>query len=199
LADRNLLIIYLPRDGTPKTFEALFLKENFLHLSGLDPINRTKIGGAKDFFDVCIQERLSADDFQFDSSGDSHRKLLILPQIVKIGTTAKMFGEFGGGGRFLYTERLSGGEHYCLGFIKSGSVYVPNTALQEDIRAVSKKPVSRVISIFSKSKNEDRYNTLNSIAKGYSLNSPSLQSILAQYVDLSTLKQSFGAPSHNAD
>jgi hypothetical protein len=181
LSDKNILIIYLS-NNLLKTFEALFVPENYLHLTGLRPVNKRKISSARDFYDVCLTGRLSIDDFDFYANGDTDRKLGILPNIVNITTTAKMFGEFGGGGRFLYTERLTGGQHYCLGFVKSGTIYVPNTALAEDIRTVSKKPISRVIAIFSKAVSDTKYTLLCHIAKGYTVNSPSLHFALDQHI-----------------
>lgn len=50
-----------------------------------------------------------------------------------------MVGDFNGCNPKLYTEKLAGGVKACLGFIKTHRAeYVPNTALNTDIRTVTK-------------------------------------------------------------
>lgn len=156
LMDRTLLFILMDKHKNISSAEVSFCRNNFLHLTGLK-IDKRKMS-ADQFFSLCVDGRLSARDFQFSEEGTTVLKLQVLPLLLAKNLNANSFGDFGGNGIRLYTEKLAGGIKGCIGFVKAEetSEWVPNTLLNEDIRKLSKNR-KQVIATYRKYRTEDKY------------------------------------------
>ena len=155
--------------GKPEAPECLgitFRPNNFMHLTGLETPGN-KISSA-DFFNACMTNRLSPGHIAISKDGTTEMKLKVLPELMHIHKNARMIGDFSQTGVKLYTEKLVGNVYACMGFVLSGSRYVPNTALNYDIRDISKNR-KRILAIFGKPGFGDIYRELCYLAKGIHL------------------------------
>jgi hypothetical protein len=62
-----------------------------------------------------------------------------------------------------------GGVNFCLGLSKENGIYVPSSALLEDIKKLSDAP-SQVLAILEKDMESDIYSVVKHVAKGINLN-----------------------------
>lgn len=153
----QLLFLLKDKHKNISSLEVEFNSYNFLHLTGIK-LN-TEIT-ATDFYERCLNHKLSPDDFSFATDGTTQLKLEILPQLMAKNLSAKMVGDFNGCNPKLYTEKLAGGVKACLGFVKTkSSEYVPNTVLNIDIRTASSIPL-QVIATYRRKKSTDTYQEL---------------------------------------
>ena len=81
-----------------------------------------------------------------------------------------------------------------MGVRKSGSIYIPNTALNTDLRTITVKPTKRVAAIFRKGKKEEKYRELTYIAKGVTVDNPILQTIINDKIDIENIYAKFEIP-----
>jgi len=191
LENKNLFFIfeYKQRVGY---FETVFLPRNFLHLTGIEINGSIK---STDFYELCLRNQLSPSAFETTPNGTTDMKLSILPQLMKIHKTAKMIGEYDFSKSFLVTEKIAGNVTACLGFIRDGDYYIPNTALKEDIRNITAKPQQRVIAIFRKDKEEVKYSLLCYTAKGVQFENLRLPNEISEKIDFNNI--TFGFPASN--
>ena len=153
----QLLFILKDKHKHISFLEVNFYPYNFLHLTGIKLIDNTT---AADFYERCLNHKLSPEDFSFASDGTTQLKLEILPQLMKKNISAKMVGDFNGCNPKLYTEKLAGGVKACLGFVKTHRAeYVPNTVLNTDIRTVSKIS-QQVIATYRRKRADSSYQEL---------------------------------------
>ena len=138
LENQNLLIVFGSPD-TPSYFETVFLPSNFLHLTGVKPIS-DKASSSFAFYQKALSRKLNPNDFTLAENGMTERKLSVLPRLTKIYAMAKMVGDYNSVRSMLYTEKLAGNTTACLGFIFQDGFYIPNTALEEDIRNPLSQP-----------------------------------------------------------
>lgn len=164
LENHNLLYIF-GKPQKPNYFEAAFLPRHFLHLTGVD-VAENRFSGSSDFYEKALNGQLSPNDFSLAPNGTTEMKLLILPQLMKIHRSARMIGDYSFTKSALYTEKLAGTVTACLGFVRDDKYFIPNTALNEDIRDITHKPQQRVLAVFRKSIEQDIFQELCYIAKG---------------------------------
>lgn len=158
LCNKRLLIIYkAPND--PKFIEAVAAPSNFLHLTGVKSNNIS----AEDFYNAACGNRLRENDFDFKNN-TTEQKLNVLIQTLRISTNAKIIGDFNNGRLNLQTDKLAGSVYSCMGFIKSGDYYIPNTILEDDIRK-NINGSQKVLAIISKHISEPKYNEIKYVAK----------------------------------
>jgi len=147
--------------------EVAFYDSNFLHLTGVK-IKGNNIDGAKHFYVNCLNNAVSLEDFDLCPMGNTELKLRILPVLMNIQRTAKMFCNYKGNRFNLQTDRLIGGTRGFMGFVRDRyhkpEYFVPNTAMNSDIR-LEGNPVYRITSIFSKHLTDDKYGTNRYVAK----------------------------------
>lgn len=182
LENHNLLFVF----GTPQKpnfFEAVFLPRHFLHLTGVD-VTEGRFSGSSDFYEKALKGKLSPDDFSLAKNGTTEMKLLVLPQLMKIHRSAKMIGDYSFTKSALYTEKLAGNVAACLGFVREDTYFIPNTALNEDIRDITGKPQQRVLAIFRKSIGQDVFRELCYVAKGVTIQDISFSEALQRKVVL---------------
>lgn len=182
LEDKNLLFIYKDRDTNKvECLETLFESQNFMHLTGVvTPL------GSNYFYKKCINHKLSPSDFDFNKNGLTKLKIPILNQITNINKSAKMIGTYNNIKPILYTEKVTGNPHACLGFVKDDNspYYVPNTALKEDIRDITESSM-RVLAILCKNKYDDIYTTITYLAKKITFDNIILPSYIRSKINIS--------------
>lgn len=164
LVDRSLLFVCTDKHKQTYCLEVTFDASNFQHMTGL----KTKQSGihALHFFELCIDQRLTEDDFEFADDGTTPLKMRVLPNLVKKNLSANMLGDYNMSQPKLYTEKIAGGVKACVGFVRDGGVgrYVPNTVLEEDIRKRVNRP-DRIILTYRKKRGEERYSEIVYSAK----------------------------------
>jgi len=80
-----------------------------------------------------------------------------------------MIGNYNNSKALLVTDKLVGGIYGCVGFVRDGQVYIPNTALNEDIRNISRNSCGRILATFTKSVDGTKYSANTYAAKGVDL------------------------------
>lgn len=155
LVGKNMLIVYLADKQMQiiDCLEVVFMATNFLHLTGLKLVGNLS---AMEFYERCLDGKLSESDIAFAKDGTTVLKLKVLPKLMASNLSANMLGDFNNNSMKLYTEKLVGSITACLGFVKDGNVYHPNTLLYRDVRDVVLKPM-RIVAIFQKGFEEDVY------------------------------------------
>ena len=131
LENNNILFVFGSKRET-SFFEAVFLPRHFLHLTGIE-ILPGKFSGSSSFYENCLKERIGVNDFFLSKNGTTEMKLSVLPQLVNIHRAAKMVGDFNFSKTAFLTEKLAGTVYACVGFVRDGKYYMPNTVLREDI------------------------------------------------------------------
>ena len=179
LVNKNLLYIF-NENGVINFFESLFLPRHYLHLTGVKL--KAKNIKSVDFYKLCLKSQLSSSIFTFHENGTTEMKLSVLPQVMNIHKTAKMVGDYDNTKSILYTEKVVGTITACIGFVRDGSYYLPNTTLREDIRTVTHKPQKRILAILSKKDKDKKYCTCSYMAKGFSLESIHMSNELRQLI-----------------
>jgi hypothetical protein len=182
LANRNILFLF--GDGTnPEYFETTFLSRHFLHLTGVTPAPE-RVRSSSDFYDRCRKGRLNISDFDLPANGTADMKLSVLPQLMQIYRSAKMIGDFDFTKSLLYTEKLAGNVSACMGFVRDGAFYVPNTILREDVRDITVRPQKRVLATFRKPVRATAYTELCCTARGVDVHHLALPPELAGRIAL---------------
>ena len=159
LKDNNFKIFYI-KDSEQKSVEIQFRDTNFKHLTGVE----TKIP-AKMFYEACISNKLSVNDFKIDNKGNVQRKLNVLPALNSLFTGACQIGPYDE--RFgikLRSDYMVGKNYICVGFKKQERKDFPITLLSEDIRKQT-HPTYKVIKIMKKKYFEKEYSECVYVSK----------------------------------
>lgn len=166
LLNKSILFLATNKHKHIIPVEVFFTKRNFQHLTGLKT-DRATIPATR-FFDLCIDERLSVDDYWIPDDGTTDLKLDILPMLISKNLSANSIGDFNGTGIDLYTEKLAGSIKGCMGFRIDADtgLLMPNTVLNKDIRECTKSPQYRIIATYRKRIKDERYFEIVYAAKG---------------------------------
>lgn len=167
LENKNVMFIVQDKRKDIHHIEMLFLASNFLHLTGINIINKN-IKSSTDFYNLCLKNQITVSDFKISSNGTTSIKLQILPQIIQIQKTCKMIGDYNNTKLYLSTQKLVGNVNICMGFIKKGNYYIPNTALKEDIRNITTEQ-SKVIAIMVKNTKDIKYKEITYLNKNIAI------------------------------
>lgn len=153
-----------------KGYEVAFHRYNFLHLTGVR-LSGSEIISSIHFYEKCLSNRLTENDFAFAKDGSTGQKLDILESMMKIKKNVTMIGEFTDRGPKLFTEKAAGNVCGCIGFVKDRNtrLNVPNTLLKKDIRDVTASPTQKVYAVLSKNYSDERYSVLEKLDKSISL------------------------------
>lgn len=92
------------------------------------------------FYRKCVENKLSIDEFQFKRDGTTQLKLEALPTLLDITKITKITGNYNKSRPYLFAEKLIGGVNFCLGLSQEDKVYVPSSALLEDIKKLTDAP-----------------------------------------------------------
>ena len=179
LEDQKVLFVY----GVPATinkqiaqkaeiitdlqfYEVAFHRSNFLHLTGVI-INKETTASSINFYEKCLDGRLSEDDFMLSRDGTTEQKLDVIESMMNLKKVASMIGEFTDHGPKLYSEKVAGNVCACMGFVTDGytKLNVPNTLLKKDIRDVSSKPQQKIFAVMSKKYTDDKYSVIEKCDK----------------------------------
>jgi len=183
LLSNHLMFLYNENDSI-KSLEAEFSKSRYLHLTGVVVDGSLS---ANVFFDRCVHNTLSLEDFEFRTNGTTELKLYALPQLMKIHKTCKMLGNYNYSDYVLSTEKILGNVHACLGLVKAAetkNIYVPNTSLKADIRDITTE-AHRVVAVLRKSFDEKHYCEVTYTAKGIDIKSLNLSAEILNKMKLS--------------
>lgn len=164
LRNNNLLFICSNKHKQISYLEVEFNASNFMHLTGVKISKHFKqqlnSSGkyANKFYEMCLNKRLSPDDFDFAEDGTTALKLDVLPTLMKKNLSANAIGEFGVRTVKLYTEKIAGSIKGCMGFVHDNKVNknVPNTVLKTDIRD-SANEIKRILVTYRKKKTDTHY------------------------------------------
>lgn len=179
LEDQKILFLYgvpsavrkqLQREKTKllsiESYEAAFHRYNFLHLTGVH-LNHSNVASAIHFYEKCLDNRLTVDDFSFAKDGSTGQKLDILENMMRVKRNVTMIGDFTDRGPKLFTEKAAGNVCGCIGFVKdrNSKLNVPNTLLKKDIRDVIASPVQKVYAVISKNYCSKKYSVIEKVDK----------------------------------
>jgi len=151
-------------------YEVAFHRYNFLHLTGVR-LNKSSTASAIHFYQKCLDQRLTEDDFTFAKDGSTGQKLDILESMMLIKKNVTMIGEFTDRGPKLFAEKAAGNVCGCIGFVqdRNTKLNVPNTLLKKDIRDVTAQPVYKVFAVISKHYTDDKYSYIAKLDKSIDL------------------------------
>ena len=98
LDGKSLLFLCTDKHKRVFPFEFSFYGNNYLHLTGL----KTPKGAdgesaglfANNFYQKCLDHKLSPADFEFSEDGTTHMKLEVLPTVIFKNLQAKMIGDY---------------------------------------------------------------------------------------------------------
>lgn len=161
LVDQSLLFICTDKHKLAYHLEVTFDASNFLHMTGVETSVKPQ-----HFFEMCLDRRLTENDFEFSDDGTTPLKMIALPKLVKKNLSANMLGDYNMAQPKLYTEKIAGGVYACVGFIRTGKYgrYVPNTVLEGDIRKRVKQ-ADRIVLTYRKKRGEEKYSEIVYAAK----------------------------------
>ena len=155
--NRAILFIYKNKSGELETFEGVFKRHNFLHLTGVKT-NKSP----NNFYKLLLDERLSLNDFSFQKNGNTQRKLQVIEQMGLFLKNPLIIGYSNG---HIYLEKnpervIGNNKRLVLGFEKN----YPLTLLNEDIKKCTIADL-KVLFILDKSLGENEYNNFLYIDK----------------------------------
>lgn len=164
LCNRNLLFVCTDKYKRISCIEVSFDKSKFQHLTGCNT-DKSEIS-ALDFYERCMDQRLSVDDFELEQDGTAQMKMNVLPLMMTKNLSANSIGDYIGGRPKLITDKLAGGVKGCMGFLATGKKgrLVPNTLLEEDIRKLTKDAL-RIIITYRKFMTDAEYSEIVHVAK----------------------------------
>lgn len=172
LLNKKLIIIYRERqDNAIHCIEVIFHERNFQHLTGLELVDEegnVLRNQSSNFFRKCIENKLGIDEFRFKKDGTTHLKLSALPVLMDVTKITKITGDYNNVRPYLFVDKVMGGVNFCLGLSKEEDIYVPSSALLEDIKQLTEIP-SQVLAILEKDKEDKVYSTVKHVAKGLNL------------------------------
>lgn len=185
--NKELIIIYRDRQcNNIRYIEVIFHERNYQHLTGLELIDsngNVLNNQSRNFFRKCIENKLGLDEFRFKKDGTTHLKLEALPVLMDVTKITKITGDYNDVRPYLFVDKVMGGVNFCLGLSREGSVYVPSSALLEDIRKLTEAP-SQVLVIMEKNIATDIYSIVKHVAKGLNLNTVKLPEQINSMIQL---------------
>lgn len=187
LLNRKLIIIYRERQNNEiRYIEVVFHERNYQHLTGLELIDKNGNvlhNQSINFYRKCIENKLALEEFQFKKDGTTHLKLVALPILMDVTKITKITGDYNNVRPYLFVDKVIGGVNFCLGLSREDNVYVPSSALLEDIKKLTDSP-SQVLAIMEKGSDMDIYSTVKHVAKGLDLHNIILPDEIDNMVNL---------------
>ena len=161
LKDRHFMVVY--QEGSQTKFvEFGFRDMNFLHLTGIETTLK-----AKQFYNACLDHKLSERDIINFTKGKTQQKLAVLPYLSNVLYNNCMIGYSINNGVYLQADYFVGNTKAVLsvGFRFGKTVDYPVTLYNGDVRKMI-SPACKVLAIFSKAYNEKKYNKCTYLSKG---------------------------------
>ena len=135
------------------------------------------------FYRKCIENKLSVEELRFKQDGTTQLKLEALPVLMDVTKITKITGNYNNVRPYLFVDKVIGGVNFCLGLSRDDNVYVPSSALLEDIKRLTEAP-SQVLAILEKDVDTDIYSTIKHVAKGLNLSNITLPQEINAMIDL---------------
>ena len=112
--------------------EVTFHRYNFRHLTGVK-LNKSGTTSAIHFYQKCLDERLTENDFAFTKDGSTGQKLDILESMMQIKKNVTIIGEFTDRRPKLFAEKVADNVCGCIRFMqdRNTKLNVPNTLLKK--------------------------------------------------------------------
>ena len=187
LLNKMLLVIYRDRlDNKIHFIEVVFRKRNYQHLTGLELIdNDGKVlrNQSLNFYRKCIENKLSLNEIRFRQDGTTQLKLTALPILMDVTKITKITGDYNNLRPYLFVDKVMGGVNFCLGLSLENNIYVPSSALLEDIKNLTNTP-SQVLAILQKDITDIKYTNVKHVAKGLSLKKLTLPNDIKKMINL---------------
>ncbi|MBR3784928.1 MAG: hypothetical protein IKJ77_00765 [Firmicutes bacterium] len=161
LNDRHFMVVY--QEGTEtKTVQFGFRDMNFLHLTGIETTLK-----AKQFYRACLDHKLAERDIINFTKGKTQQKLAVLPHLADVLYNNCMIGYSINNGIYLQADYFVGNTKAVLsvGFRFGKTVDYPVTLYNGDVRKMI-SPVCKVLAIFSKAYNDEKYIECTYLSKG---------------------------------
>ena len=160
LNDKHFKITYQKGKDKEETVVG-FRDMNFLHLTGV----KTKLS-AQQFYQACINGKLSERDFEIDNKGKVQQKIAVLPYLPNLLYGNCMIGDFINSGIMIRADYFVGDTRATIsvGFKVGKTADVPVTLYHEDVRKLS-HPTCKVLEIWCKRFDETEYGLCTYSAK----------------------------------
>ena len=161
------MFIYENRNRTIVNEEMFFPTTSFYHLTGIKAYDsNNELLNSHKFYDLLLAGGIDESKLKVKDK-TKYYKLEVLPQLMNLDRMSSMIGNFTGNSLFLQTNKLVGNVNACMGFIKNEQdVYVPNTALQKDIRNMVDDR-KNIIAVLKKDINEKMYKNITYLKQNY--------------------------------
>lgn len=152
--------------------ELYFPKSSFAHLTGVIIIDSNNNAlNSFSFYNLLKRGSVSLNKYKIECKDHTtNLKLQVLPYLMKIDKNANIVGDYDNSKVYLQTDKLIGGINCCMGFVKAvkKDVYVPNTALNTDMRDVIISKCN-ILAILKKTITDKKYKEITYIKKCMSL------------------------------
>lgn len=175
LKDKKIMFIFEDKNKRIEEIETFFPINCLYHLTGIKVQRKDnqQILNSYSFYRSLQKGTLNTLQYDFikkDSTTDL--KLSVLPQLMRIDKMAKIIGDFSGYNLVLQTEKIAGNINACMGFVFNNklNVYMPNTALNLDIRNITNNR-KRIVAILKKDVTDNLYKNLVYLSKEYDVKS----------------------------
>lgn len=178
LNDRHFMVVY--QEGTEtKTVQFGFRDMNFLHLTGVETTLK-----AKQFYRACLDHKLAERDIINFTKGKTQQKLAVLPHLADVLYNNCMIGYSINNGIYLQADYFVGNTKAVLsvGFRFGKSVDYPVTLYNGDVRKMI-SPVCKVLAIFSKAYNDEKYSECTYLAKGQQIGKLKMEKASRELLD----------------
>ena len=195
LLNKNLMFIYVDKNGNYDFIETIFEKYNFLHFTGITYENLLHKNSANSFFDNCLKKLISPENIIIpkDKRNLVSLKLSILKSVMSISSFANSIGEYNGKSGEIGVEKVVGNTNIVLGLSnidKYGNklhYYFPRSLLKDSIYVNSNKNTSyNIVGVLSKNKNDKSYSEICRL-KGIDINFLFNNQKIADHMDFSKI------------
>ena len=171
LLNKKIMFVLEDKSGNVQKEEMFFPKSSFYHLTGtiIKEIGSNNELNCYEVYDKIRDNKLSLNKYEIiEKDNTTGLKLNVLGQLMKIDQVAKMLGNFNNTNILLQTEKIAGNVRACMGFVKDkkSKMYVPNTALQKDIRDITDS-TNKIVAILKKGIDEELYCNITYIKNDY--------------------------------
>ncbi len=188
LRNKKIMFIYENKNRTLDKYEVYFPKNTFYHLTGIKAFDKyNKLLNSYNFYEILQKNRINEMKIKVKDS-TTYYKLEVLPQLMRIDKMANMVGNFASYGLVLQTDKLIGNVNACMGFIKDSdlNMYIPNTALKEDIRNITDER-KRIVAILKKDINENLYKNITYLKNNYCIEDILKNQEINKNIDISNI------------
>ena len=119
---------------------------------------KTKLS-AQQFYNACVNGKLSERDFEIDNKGKVQQKIAVLPYLPNLLYGNCMIGDFINSGIMIRADYFVGDTRAAIsvGFKVGKAADIPVTLYREDVRKLS-DPTCKVLEIWCKHYDEAVYN-----------------------------------------